>query len=86
MEGKDASVMLTVTPGPLVPCSASPEDGTGNARRDACASLNGPLDDIGVDLYHWNPATLGYLCGQPTAKPMQGVGANTAVPAMVSGR
>jgi hypothetical protein len=30
--------------GPRVPCSAGPEDGTGGVRRDACASLYGPLD------------------------------------------
>ncbi len=86
MEGKDASAILMVTPGPRVPCSAGPEDGTGNARGDACASLNGPSDDIRVGLYHWNPAMLGYLCGHPTAKPTRGVGANTAVPATESGR
>jgi hypothetical protein len=86
VEGKDASAMLTVTPGPQVPCSAGPEDGTRNARRDACASMNGPSNDIRVGLYHWNPATLGYLCGHPTAEPMQGMGANTAVPATDSSR
>jgi hypothetical protein len=86
MEGKDASAMLMVTPGPRVPCSAGPEDGTRKARRDACASLNGPSDDIRVGLYHWNPATPGYLCGHPTAKLTRGVGENTAVPATNSGR
>ncbi len=39
MEGKDASAMRMVMPGPRVPCSAGPEDGTIGARRDACASL-----------------------------------------------
>jgi hypothetical protein len=41
--------------GPRVPCSAGPEDGTRGARRDACPSLYGLSNDIGVGLYHWIP-------------------------------
>jgi hypothetical protein len=54
-----------------------PEGGTGGARRDACTSLYGPSDNIGVGLHHWSPVTPGFLCGHPTAKPTRGVGSNT---------
>ncbi len=72
--------------GPRVPWAAGPEDGTGGARQDACTSLNGPSDDIGVSLHRWDPDTPGFPSGHSTAKPTQGLGSNTAVPAMDSER
>ncbi len=34
-----------------------PEDGAGGARRDACATFHGPLDDIGVGPHEANYRT-----------------------------